>query len=63
MKSKELKQRGLGAQHNAELHLICYLSGAVHLCMLTNCATGLGLLVMGFQRKHFLSGISIINSV
>lgn len=63
MKSGKLKGRGLGAQNNAGLHLICYLSGAVHLCMLTNCATGLGLLVIGFQRKHFLSGISIINSV
>lgn len=63
MKSWELKERGLGAQYKAGLHLICYLSGAVHLCMLTNCATGLGLLVIGFQRKHFLWGISIINSV
>lgn len=63
MKSGKLKGRGLGAQNNAGLHLICYLSGAVHLCMLTNCATGLGPLVIGFQHKHFLSGISIINSV
>lgn len=60
---RELKESGLGTQNNPGIHLICYLSGAVHLCMLTNCATGLGLLVIGFQRKHFLSGISIINSV
>lgn len=43
--------------------LMCYLSRAVHLHMLTNCATGLGPLVIRFQHKHFLSGISIINSV
>ena len=49
-KGRELKER-FG---DKIIHLIRYLSGAVHLCMLTNCAIGLGLLVIGFQHKHFL---------